>query len=100
LLAVLAVAALGAAGYLALRLPALPEFVSAENAEAKLRDSSSKEVLDLYEQLKQGLTAGPPIESPVETRRLMLWCMGIAGGVALAALGGAGVALASGRRGA
>lgn len=104
-LVVIAVAALGTAGYLAARLPAKPVFISADNAEEaqreaeeKLRNSSGKQVLDLYEELKRGLSAGPPIESTEETRQLMLWCMGIAGGVALASLGGAGVALAGGHR--
>jgi hypothetical protein len=98
LLLLLAVGALVTVGYLAMRLPRAPVFVSAGDAEAELRDGSVEKVMGLYEQLKQGLTAGPPIESTEETRRLLLWCMGIAGGVALAALGGAGVALAGGRR--
>jgi len=98
LLLLVVVGALATAGYLAMQLSKAPVFVSAGDVEAELRDGRVEQVMGVYEQLKQGLTAGPTLESTEDKRRLLLWGMGIAGGVALAALGGAGVALASGRR--
>jgi hypothetical protein len=97
LLLLVALGTVAVVGYLALRLPAAQEYLSAEVFENKLREADVQQALSVYEELKKGLPAGSAEASTENTRRMMLWGMGIAGGLGLAALGGAGLVLARGR---
>jgi hypothetical protein len=99
-LALVALAALGIAGYLAISLPANPRPPVLPEVTA---ESPLSEVYAVAQDLKTGLSAPPPLLNPLEQAELlkrgkMIWGIKIALAASLCALAAAGVVLLSGRR--
>jgi len=92
-----AIASLGLAGYLTLRLPPPPVIVSAADIEDTLHNGSVEATMAIYQKLREGLAVNSPAGATQDLRALQLWGIGIAAAVAVVALIAAAVALGRGR---
>ncbi len=97
LLVMLALAAVGVAGYLAWTMPASAVPVVTSEPES-LDTKNAEELLKLFEELQKGIVISQAAPTPDQiTRMTMRWSIGIALGLAVAAASGAVIALNLGR---
>ena len=94
LLVLVAIAALSAAGYLALQLPPLEQPVTTQNIDEWVRTGTPDEAMGMLEDLKKGLQPAPPESAQAaRSRKMLLWGIGFVLSACIAALVGAAIAL-------
>ena len=95
-----AVCGLAAAGYLAAQLPVAYVGPSLPEIDEWLRNSSTEQVFEVYQDLKKGLAShGTAAEPANRARKALLWGMGIVLGTsALALVAAAAVMMRTGQK--